>query len=75
MNRYLEKIAGMPGSFFESAKKESMESLSKNNPSSSNSGLRSGPNVSKSFQPKARFIQNRTGMNKSLIPQGRLPVK
>ena len=65
VNKYLEKIAGMPGSFMAAAKKSATGSISANTARTNLSGLHSGPNVSKAMSPGPKVVQNRTGMDRS----------
>ena len=68
-NKYLEKIAGFPGSFLTAAKKDAVKSIVSNDTKSVWSGLNSGPTVASSrksnFSP--RVVQNRTGLNRSAL--------
>lgn len=61
MNKYLEKLAGMPGTFLAAAEKKSLQAATGNKAKTHISGLPEGDNVSKGTSLKPRQIINRKG--------------
>lgn len=66
-NKYLEKIAGLPGSFITAARKTSVDGMMNNTAKAAHSGLSVGMNVSPSKSLTPRVVQNRTGMSRSSL--------
>ena len=63
-NRYLLKIAGFPGSFESTAKRDASQDMMKQGPTASRSGLATSNTVSGGIQMKPKIFGNPMGLEK-----------